>query len=68
MNLEESRWRLRKQNLNDQFKPIQGMDLGGLEEVEVTTLVVVDLMEDTLREPMAVWVVEAMVAHTGLEE
>jgi hypothetical protein len=30
------------------------MDLGGLEEVEVTTLVVVDLMEDTLREPMAV--------------
>jgi hypothetical protein len=30
------------------------MDLGGLEEVEVTMLVVVDLMEDTLREPMAV--------------
>jgi hypothetical protein len=44
------------------------MDLGGLEEVEVTMLVVVDLMEDTLREPMAVLVVEAMVAHTGLEE
>jgi hypothetical protein len=30
------------------------MDQGGLEEVEVTTLLVVDLMEDTLREPMAV--------------
>jgi hypothetical protein len=30
------------------------MDLGGLEEVEVTTLVVVGLMEDTQREPMAV--------------